>query len=411
MIKNSIKNIVFRIIEYYVYFKKLIPFAKVNKWQKIIIFCQDNLGDALFTTPAIRALRLENKNAIIDLVADQRNLEIYLDNPHVNKIYVWNRRLSYKKDLRYLLTKAKEIRKCDYDLALFFEIEPTICNFQALVSAFAGIKIRIGVNPLGEVHYLSKIVPLYEKKYLPEVYGDIIKTIGATFEDSTMEIFPSKRNETEVKQLLYEIGVNPENEKIIVVHTGAMYYGLRKNWGDEKFIKLIKRLDGVGNFTFLLTGSQDEKERIDKLIPQEMIRIINIAGKLSIKGTLLLTKLCQLLITCDTMILHLGVINNASVAAIFGPTNPIKILPKDKKNIRIIQKNLGCVPCVVSNAKRRHKNEGWNFCTNPHKSQCLNDLSVEEVFLVCKEMLVCSEKEIVNQTKVSVKPALYSNNF
>lgn len=387
LIKKKLKNFLFSLIEHYVFFKSLFSWRNLEKCGRIIIFCQDNLGDALFTTSAIRSLRRAYADVKIDLVADEYNIEIYKNNPYLDKIYIWNRKFILKRDLGYLLRKRKEIKKGNYNIALFFEISPQICNFQAVVSALAGIKKRIGLNPMSEVKYLTHVVKLQEEKYWPEVYGDIIGILGVELDAAAMDINISNMHQMKVEQLLSQLGIDYTKEKLIVIHTGAMNYGIRKNWGDIKFIHLIRKINNSGKYTFLLTGTDKDSERINKILPLEGISIFNIAGKLTIQGTAALLRMCILLITGDTLLLHLGVITKIPIVAIFGPTNFRRMIPTTSKKIKVVRKALPCSPCHKSNRKRTSKTEGWNFCSYSNREQCLDELSVDEVFSACEDIL------------------------
>lgn len=373
---NLIKKSIYRILEKYASLITQMQKSNLREWHRVIIFCQSNLGDALFTTPAIRALRQQKPNAQIDLVADVYNSEIYERNPNLDHMMIWDRRLNRKRDFGYLIAKIKEIRFGSYDVAVFLELAPDNYMFQSLVALLAGIKERIGIDPVGMSKFLNKIVSIKEEVYWPIVYGDIVQYIGDSLNGTEMDIFPSKEDQCEVDDLLGELGIKPELETIIAVQTGAMNYGVRKNWGDEKFKELIKRVDReYGPLTFLLTGAKHESERINKILGGARSRGFNISGKLSFRAHAPLLRYCDLLVTNDTAILHLGIINKMPIVAIFGPTGPQKIVPEQYPMIKIVRKELSCSPCYKTNRNCL----SWYKCINPIREKCLNDISVDDV--------------------------------
>jgi ADP-heptose:LPS heptosyltransferase len=284
--------------------------------------------------------------------------------------------------MKYLIEKTVELRRANYDIALFLEIEPSMRRFQALAAALAGIGTRVGLDLRKETRFLTRIVPLDREKYWPEVFGDVIRAVGFSLDSTAMALDSAEEDARKADRLIRDASDGRDAMTVVVIHATANNWGLRKNWGDDNFSELIDRIRSWrGDCLIFLTGVESERSRIEKLCSGNSERVQNLAGRLSVREMLALLSRSDLLITGDTLALHLGVIAKTRTIAIFGPTDPLRILPRDRNQgrIRVVRKALACSPCHGTN-RMGDPTKKLNFCTNPAREQCLNELSVDDVF-------------------------------
>jgi len=71
--------------------------------KRILIIEPNWLGDILFTTPAIRAIREHNPDAFIACMVHPRCVEMLEDNPNIDKLILFDERSSHRSILAKIL--------------------------------------------------------------------------------------------------------------------------------------------------------------------------------------------------------------------------------------------------------------------------------------------------------------------
>jgi len=109
---------------------------------------------------------------------------------------------------------------------------------------------------------------------------------------------------------------------------------------------------------------------------EKAINACNI-GDLNTFGHLL--RYCSLLITNDSLPLHLGLSLKIPVIALFGPTNAKALTPSNYEKLIAIQSTLECSPCYWK--------ERFPGCKKYSGPKCMNAISVSDVLSATKKIL------------------------
>jgi heptosyltransferase-2 len=102
---------------------------------------------------------------------------------------------------------------------------------------------------------------------------------------------------------------------------------------------------------------------------------LDFTGKLSITGTAKVLSQCDLLVTTDTGLMHLGWILNVPLIALFGSTLTSKNAPCNARSSILIS-NLPCAPC--QDTARFHSCTDWDY-------SCMRAITVGDVVAAAKE--------------------------
>ncbi len=166
--------------------------------------------------------------------------------------------------------------------------------------------------------------------------------------------------------------INTEKQNIII-NPNASDLRKERKWGSKNYARLIDKLkEKYPENNIILIGSPNEKNYIDKVTNQTNVKVINLAGKLTINELILLISKADLFITNDTGPMHISFALNRKTLTLFGPTSPVQY---GNKNAYVIHKRIYCSPCV------------HEFILSPCKGDnvCMKLISVDEVFsLSCK---------------------------
>lgn len=168
----------------------------------------------------------------------------------------------------------------------------------------------------------------------------------------------------QVNALLQEENVPFELPLIAVQPFSLWSY---KEWGEDKFVRLIKQMVSTYRVGILICGSAAERPRVSRMMNALAgDPVTNLAGRTTIPEYTALLARCAFFIGCDSAGVHLAAAVQTPTATLYGPTSPDAWAPREDGHV-VIRKAMDCVPC-------RQKG-----CHDSGTSICMERLSVEEV--------------------------------
>src|SRR5262245_11616682 len=111
---------------------------------KILLIRPRMIGDVVFTTPAIRAIRRRFPEAWITYLVEPEAAPVVRTNPHINEVIVAQRRRGWRR-LRDDVALARRLRACRFDLVVDLHGGPRSSWF----AWTTGAPQRIGYNVAG----------------------------------------------------------------------------------------------------------------------------------------------------------------------------------------------------------------------------------------------------------------------
>jgi heptosyltransferase II len=251
----------------------------------------------------------------------------------------------------------------------------------------AGIPRRVGhtIDVLGQAMswtraVLTDEVPLRLDAHESDLHFDLLEKIGGPFVrdyDTHVTVLP--------ESILDKFGLTRGG--YVAVQVSAANAGVTpKRWTNAGFAELIRRLNEAGE-TIVLPGDQNEKPAIDEFLLRHNLNAKNIAGRTSIEEISTIIKYAKLLVCHDSGLMHIGNAHKTPLIALYGPTDLVFTEPKGSTS-RVIRQNLPCIPCMKNFAKTEA--EALRDC--PIDIQCMRDLSVEDVYRACREMLAAQKR-------------------
>ena len=352
--------------------------------KKILIINPFGIGDVLFSTPLISAIKEKYFGSNIAYIVNIRTQEILETNPDVNEVFVFERdeyRTLWKKSkikaLKKLCNFWRDVKKKRFDLLLDLSLGKEYAFFSWLI----GIKERRGFNYKGRGRFLTHKVAFegFNDKPVAEYYLDIISEPSAiSHQPSATVLLTTDKDEACVDDFLKKAGVGEHDALVGIAPGGGASYGKEKahykRWAPEKFALLSDRIESSGARLILLGGP---KER--DLIKDVALKMQNkplIASDMKIRQIACLIKKCKAIICNDGGLLHIAVSQDTPTISIFGPTdeNVYGPYPPSKRHV-IMKSNADCRPCY----KRFRLPE----CST---IKCMGDISVETVFNAFKNL-------------------------
>lgn len=315
---------------------------------RILVFNVNWLGDVLFSTPALRALRKARPGAHIACLVPARCREALANNPHVDEVIVADDDTSFFAWPR-ALALAVSLRARRFDTAIFFHRSKT----KAFVARLAGIPERFGFDASAVRRGLTRawpppVPPFHRIDY----FLGLVRAIGVPDDGRTPDFFPREEAERELDDLFREKGLR-RDAPYVVVHAGGNWD--LKRWPPAHFAEWIRLLRARRPWTAVLCGTASEAgvaESIVKEFPAG--EAVSLGGRTSLDALALLLRGAKLLVSNDSGPLHLAATQKTPILGIFGPTSAAETGPISDGPLRIVSKDVGCeVPCYFRDCDRR----------------------------------------------------------
>jgi len=321
------------------------------------------------TTPAVRAIRKQFTNTHVSLLAKPWVVPVFEDSEHIDRLLIYDDKGRHKGTFgKFRL--ARELKKYHFDAAILLQNA-----FEAaLITFLAGIPIRIGYNTDVRQFLLTHAVSCtneIKKKHQTDYYLDILRGIGMEEDSRDLYLRLNQRDRFQAEKILLQAHLSID-DTIVGINPGAAY-GPAKQWPYDRFARLADRIQEFKESRVIIFGGPDDKSLGEKISQKMQYRPIDLSGKTSLGEAMALIERCDLFITNDSGLMHVAAALDVPLIGVFGSTNPITTGPLGQ-NSRIVQIPLECSPCLRPECPKGH-------------FDCMDQISVEMVFKVVKEML------------------------
>lgn len=339
-----------------------------NPPKRILIVNQNWMGDVLFSTPALRAVRKKFPESFIACLVPPRCEAVLRNNPHLNEVMLADDRAPFLS-LWATARIVGAIRKRHFDKAIFFHRSKT----KVLWTLLAGVPERTGyAGSALRSRWLTRAVARPEKPpHKVDYFLNLIGRDGIAPDGRTLDFYPDPAAEARLRMLLKEEGVDPDSP-YAVLHAGGNWE--LKRWPVASFVRWIGLFLKEFPWPVILCGTSAE-EKISNAIrsPFPPGRVVSLSGKTSVDTLALLLKNARVVLSNDSGPIHLAASQNARIVGLFGPTDPALTGPVTSAPAVILRKDVGCeLPCTFRACDHR---------------VCMDWITPEEVFERTKELL------------------------
>ncbi|MES2345351.1 MAG: glycosyltransferase family 9 protein [Chlamydiota bacterium] len=316
--------------------KWLISFVKL--WQKpsdtpsFLIVSTTGLGDSLWGTPALRALKEAHPHSYIGVLTSPIGAQVFKNNPHLNELFT----LKNSSFLSFFSLYYKLKKKRFGTIFIFHTSQRFVLPFCFLL----GAKKIVGTEGINKGLDFILTHPL--KKEQTHEIARRLNIVNVPADKPFLEIFLTSEDKEIAREFLEKNSI-PSYLPMIGLHPGAK--DQFKQWPAEHFITLGKRLVDTVGCQIFVTGSSDERALVER-IAKEIPGAIPLAGELPIRPFAALLHKLHLFITNDTGPMHIAYAMNTPTVALFCPTSPKLCGPYLAPRVTVISKPPSCTPCL-----------------------------------------------------------------
>jgi len=336
------------------------PALALPSARRILVIKLRAIGDVLLSTVVLDNLRRAFPAAGIHFLTEPAAAGLLSHEPSVDRVLVFDRQQMNGIDL------IRTVRRAGYDLVLDLFGNPRT----ALVTWLSGAKERVGFRFRGRAYaYNHCVLPRGDRVHNTQFNLDALESIGIPIVTRVPSLGISASERTWARELLAPVA--SDGWPIVAINAGGGWY--TKRWGVERYAELADILADQhhGHIVVLWgPGEREQAERLTSLMRSKAI-IPPATSLLELAGLL---ERCDLLVTNDSGPMHIAAAMGTRVLAVFGPTNPDLQGPCGDGHRIVRQEELLCLGC--------------NLTRCPIGHPCMNDLSVERVYAVAREMLM-----------------------
>ncbi|MCX7910559.1 MAG: glycosyltransferase family 9 protein [Endomicrobia bacterium] len=298
-------------------------YTPINK--KILIIKLGALGDVVRTTSILKPLHKRYKNSKFFWVTYDEAVEVFNNNPYVTEVIPYSQVFTYfgndfdiliNLDLEQKSLELTKKFKCVSKYGFYIEEDKIVCSNLAAKEWF-----DISHNDM-----LKKKNKKTYQQYMLEILG--FKNLKP--KDYPIIIKLSKEEKQFAAEFLKNNNIDKEsNMNLVGINLGGGEKWEKKEYPIEQTVKLIKFLVNKNlrnNTKILLFGGKREINRnaqIMKLLCEDFLdrKVIDTGCNNTLRQFFSLIDLCDLLITTDTLALHVALGLNKKVICLFGPTS------------------------------------------------------------------------------------------
>ncbi len=346
--------------------------------KRILIINIFGIGDVLFTTPLLKNIRAQWPDTFVGYICNRRAFQVLENNPHINKIFIYERdefRAVQDRSLWQAFGKWRmffqEIRAGRFDIVIDFSMNGT---FSFLMYA-AGIPKRIGFNFRNRSLFLTDKINIdgFEGAPAAEYYLEPLRKLGVAIQPGSLAVYSTEKDRAAAADILNASRITADDFVIGWVPGGGTSWGRDadcRRWAPEHHAALADLLMEKYAARIVLLGDLSEQELASRMRKaMRCRRVVDLTGHTSIGQYLAVLSRCRLVFVNDGGPLHMAVAAGARTVSLIGPVDAKVYGPYPPDGHLVITKDIACRPCYRSFRRAR--------CG--HVS-CLQTLTVPEVF-------------------------------
>jgi heptosyltransferase-2 len=287
--------------------------------QRLLIIKLDAMGDVLRSTALLPPLADAHPRAGITWITRKESVPLLDRNPYVSEVLelgpealvhlqtrTFDRviNLDASKTSAALASAARSDRKDGFVLDERGCVQPTNAAARRWMEAglFDDIKRQ------GRATYQDRMADILELSGRPHRY-----------------VFELDEDETERGRSHLELIGLDLDRPVIGLNTGAGGRWPLKQWREEGYLELVGRLGAAEDVQFLLLGGPSERERNNRLKRASPFPLRDPGCDNSIRHFAALLRHCAVVVTGDTLAMHLSLALGRRTVVLFGPTSAPEI--------------------------------------------------------------------------------------
>jgi lipopolysaccharide heptosyltransferase II len=355
---------------------------------RILIVRLRQIGDVVFTTPAVAALRRQYPDAHLTYLVEPSAAPIVAGNPHLDEVMIAPRRGGIAGILADV-SLGWRLRLAKYDLAIDFHGGPRA----SLLTLMSGAPRRIGYNVAGRQWMYTDVVARpreLRRRHSVENQWDLLEALDVaapTPAGNPVEMPVDREAKQSVDERLAAAGVAPD-EDLAVIHVSAS--SPFRRWPLPSFVDTVAALASRAGRRVIVTSGPSERgaatgiinDARAKLPTPDRHRVLG-CGDFSLAELRALLERSALFIGGDSGPLHLAATTRVPIVAIFGPTPSERSAPWRDPALLLASIEIDGLPCRPCDQR---------VC-EPGDFRCLTRIDAPRVIAAAERLLAARRRQ------------------
>jgi ADP-heptose:LPS heptosyltransferase len=313
------------------------------------------IGDVVFTTPAIRALRRRYADARLSYLVEPEAAPVVATSPHLDNVIVASRPVGRRRLLADLAL-ARELRAMRFDLVIDFHGGPR----SSWLARATGARARIGYAVAGRGWMYTVRVPRPRElrpRHSVVNQWDLLLPLGFGKPDPARDATEMAEDPAVARSVLARLdraGAAPDRHPVIVLHVSAG--NPFRRWPTSSFVELVTALvEADPRRRIVLTSGPSESDAARRVGEEARARL-GAARRLAVVYDLAfnlpelraLIGRSALFIGGDSGPLHVASTTAVPIVGIYGPTLAARSAPwrqPERVTESVEPGDLACRPC------------------------------------------------------------------
>ena len=355
---------------------------------RILLVRLREIGDVVFTTPAVRALRSRFPAAHIAYLVEPVAAAVVTANPNIDDVIVAPRS-SGLAGLRVELGMIRRLRSARYDIAIDFHGGPRA----SLLTWLSGAKVRIGYDVVGRSWMYTRRVSrprVLRARHAVENQWDLLAPLEIGPPDPAtypveMPVDPPAGAATAERLLRAGVG---RDAPLIVMHVSAG--NAFRRWPLASFASVVAGLVAAdARRAVVVTSGPSERDAAARVIARAREQLpagdwerVLACGEFSLAELRALVQRAALYIGGDSGPMHVASTSSVPIVGLYGPTLPARSAPWRSEGslaVAVETMDLPCRPC------------DQRVCT-PGDFRCLTWIQPQQVLDAAERLLASQAK-------------------
>lgn len=294
---------------------------------KILVVRFSSIGDVVLTTPVVRCLKEQLKNAELHFITKNAFKPVLEGNPHIDRIITINKSVDEVIDV---------LKQEHYDYVV------DLHNNIRTLRLKRALKVKSSAFP--KKNFSKLLLTTFRINRMPKVhvvdrYFEAVKMLGVKNDLKPCDFYLSENDVVDLAS--YKLS----EKNFIAVAMGAQFAT------KQIPVSLMSEILGQVEKPIVLLGGPTDLERAAELSALlENKQVIDLCGKLSLRQSAFMTKACSKLLTGDTGLMHIASCFETQIVSVWGNTVPdfgmYTYAPQNPSLYSIHEvEGLSCRPC------------------------------------------------------------------
>ena len=341
------------------------------------------IGDVVFTTPAIRAIRRHYPHARITYIVEEEAADVVRHNPHLDAVIVAPSPHAPGR-LRADIALVRRLRREKYDLAIDFHGGPR----SSLLTWLSGAPQRIGYDIFGRGWMYTTRVPrprALRPRHSVVSQWDVLSPLGIAPPNPEIDATEMREDAdamSRVARRLADAGIRGDSA-VIVIHVSAG--NPFRRWPSACFVDLVCRLvsQDLKRRIILTSGPSDAAaaaaiatDARARLSEHQRTAVVE-CGEFDLAELRALIAGAALYIGGDSGPLHIAGTTGVPIVGLYGPTLPVRSQPFRSARFMSAAAEVTDLPCRPCDQRR----------CEPGDFRCLTRISADAVAALAERAL------------------------